>query len=49
MPGVTAAAIDWFKNNPDDRPEKGDWYEVAVQLSREVTRLHDLHTGKVTK
>ena len=46
----TEAAINRFKTDPEDRPEeKDDWYEVALQLLREVERLHDLHTGKVTK
>jgi hypothetical protein len=45
----TKAAIDRFETDPEGRPEKDDWYGVAVQLSREAERLHDLHTGKVTK
>jgi ASC-1-like (ASCH) protein len=45
----TKAAIDRFETDPEGRPEKGDWYEVAVQLSQEAERLHDLHMGKVTK
>jgi ParB-like chromosome segregation protein Spo0J len=42
----TKAAIERFKTDPEGRPEKGDWYEVAVELSREAERLHDLHAGK---
>jgi hypothetical protein len=45
----TKAAIDRFKTDPEGRPEKGDWYGVAMELSREAQRLHDLHTGRVTK
>jgi ParB-like nuclease domain len=45
----TKAAIDRFETDPEGRPEKGDWYEVAVQLSQEAERLHDMHMGKVTK
>jgi ParB-like nuclease domain len=45
----TKAAIDRFKTDPEGRPEKSDWYEVAVELSREAKRLHDLHVGTVTK
>ena len=45
----TKAAIDRFETDPEGRPEKDDWYGVAVQLSRQAERLHDLHTGKVTK
>jgi|ERR1700722_466730 len=45
----TKAAIERFKTDPEGRPEKSDWYEVATQLSHEVQRLHDLHMGKVTK
>jgi hypothetical protein len=45
----TKAAIDRFETDPEGRPEKFDWYEVAVQLSQEAERLHDLHMGTVTK
>jgi hypothetical protein len=45
----TEAAINKFKTDPEDRPEKVDWYEVAGELSKKVEQLHDLHTGKVTK
>ena len=45
----TKAAIDRFKTDPEDRPEKDDWYVIAVELSHKFQRLHDLHTGKVTK
>jgi ParB-like nuclease domain len=44
----TLTAINRFETDPDDRPED-DWYGVAVQLSQEAERLHDLHMGKVTK
>jgi hypothetical protein len=40
------AAINRFETDPGGRPEKGDWYEVAVQLSQESERLHNLHMGK---
>jgi hypothetical protein len=43
------AAIEKFETDPEGRPEKGDWYGVAVELSREAKRLHDLHEGKVIK
>jgi hypothetical protein len=45
----TKAAIDRFETDPKDRPEKGDWYEVAVELSQETERLHKLHMSKATK
>jgi hypothetical protein len=45
----TLTAIDRFKTDPEDRPEHDNWYVMAVQLSREAERLHNLHTGKVTK
>jgi hypothetical protein len=45
----TLTAINRFKTDPEGRPEKDDWYEVAVQLLQEAERLRDLHTGKVTK
>ncbi len=45
----TLAAIDRFETDPDDRPEVNNWYQIATQLSQEAERLHDLHTGKVTK
>jgi hypothetical protein len=45
----TKAALDRFKTDPEGRPEKDDWYEVAVELSQEAERLHDLHMGKTTK
>jgi ParB-like nuclease domain len=41
----TEAAINRFKTDPEDRPWD-DWYGVAVQLSKNVERLHDLHLGK---
>jgi hypothetical protein len=43
------AAIARFKTDPEDRPEKDDWYWVATELFKEVERLRDLHMGKVTK
>jgi len=45
----TKAAIDRFETDPEGRPEKSDWYEIAVELSREAERLHKLHESKVTK
>jgi hypothetical protein len=45
----TEAAINRFKTDPEDRPEDNTWYLIAAKLSQEAARLHDLHTGKVTK
>jgi hypothetical protein len=46
---ATKTAIGRFDTDPGGRPEKDDWYEVAVQLSQEAERLHKLHGTKVTK
>ena len=45
----TKAAIERLGTDPEGRPEKSDWYEIAVQLSLEAERLHKLHEGKATK
>jgi hypothetical protein len=45
----TKTAIGRFDTDPGGRPEKDDWYEVAVQISQEAERLHKLHGTKVTK
>ena len=41
---LAKAAIERFETDPEGHPGKGDW-DVAVQLSQEFRRLHDLHTG----
>jgi hypothetical protein len=45
----TKAAIERFKTDPEGRPEKGDWYDVAIQLFEVTERLYKLHEGKLTK
>jgi hypothetical protein len=46
---ATKAAINRFNTDPEGRPEAYNWYKVAIQLSQEAKRLHELHTDKVTK